>query len=398
MTLHFRFAPVLAGLLCLAGLGCEETALVGDEPAAPENLTYRLEPSGDPDRPSGIVLSWDDVSDSDLEAYHVYSRGGTSGSFALRGLTTSITFHDNGIPQAQYYVTAVDVDGNESSESNVVTIDERLRLERPTTLRSISLNRAVHLTWDDNAFAADPTRFALYRIYSSGYDLDDGLCDDAWSLEGTTVAPAFLVAAMANGVPRCFGVSAESLDGYESVWSNLWQDTPRFDARNTLVWAFDETPLASGFRFWQDLNGDGTVQDAELGLVVDGARTDIDFWMYRDPADSSLWIVPESSPNHATRVQLYDADDPVADLTSIDFAPATGYTTMAIEAVPGYAYVFEIVRNSTLRYGALRATHVGRDYVIFDWSFQSDLGNPELVVRGGLQTVTSGGAAVAESR
>jgi len=76
-------------------------------------------------------------------------------------------------------------------------------------------------------------------------------------------------------------------------------------------------------------------------------------------------------------------------LTSIDFAPASGYSRNMIQAVPGYAYVFQIVEGSTLRYGALRVTHVGRNYLIFDWSFQTDVGNPELVVRGGLSTAMS---------
>ena len=31
-----------------------------------------------------------------------------------------------------------------------------------------------------------------------------------------------------------------------------------------------------------------------------------------------------------------------------------------------------------LHYGALRVTHVSKDYVIFDWAYQSDPGNPEL--------------------
>ena len=32
-----------------------------------------------------------------------------------------------------------------------------------------------------------------------------------------------------------------------------------------------------------------------------------------------------------------------------------------------------------LRYGALRATHVGRDFAIVDWSYQTDPGNPQLI-------------------
>ena len=31
------------------------------------------------------------------------------------------------------------------------------------------------------------------------------------------------------------------------------------------------------------------------------------------------------------------------------------------------------------RYGAVRVVAVGPDYVIFDWSYQPDRGNPELL-------------------
>jgi hypothetical protein len=138
------------------------------------------------------------------------------------------------------------------------------------------------------------------------------------------------------------------------------------------------------------VNADGQAQPAELGLVTDGNRTDIDFWVYRDPVDSSLWIRPEFS---GTRVRLYSTQ-PIADLTSIDVAPVSGYSTNMIEAAPGYGYVFEIVEGLSVRYGALRVTHVGRDYLIFDWSFQPDNGNPQLLRHAGLLTVTTSGFEV----
>ena len=83
---------------------------------------------------------------------------------------------------------------------------------------------------------------------------------------------------------------------------------------------------------------------------------------------------------------------------SIDFAPASGYARSMIQAVPGYAYVFEIVEGSTVRYGALRMTHVGRDYLIFDWSFQTDPGNPELTIRAGQSTAMPTGTVVSGSK
>jgi hypothetical protein len=366
----------------------------GVGPSTPANLTYELDPSGDPNRPLGILLLWDDVPDAGLASYRIYSRASTSGSFGLRGETTSNTFHDNGVPHLQYLVTAVDVNGNESASSNVITVDERLQLDSAAWLTSISLNGAIHLEWDDNPYLSAPTRFKWYRIYSTDYDLDAGLCGTGWVLEGTTVAPEFLASAMTNGVPRCFGVSAISREGYESLWSPLRQDTPRPDARNTLVFAYNKDQGESGFRFWQDVNNDGRTQASELGLVQDGNLASIDFWVYQDPTDSTLWIVPEFS---GTQIRQYGSG-PVADLTDIDFAPASGYTSNMIQAVPGYGYVFQIVEGTTLRYGALRVTHVGRDYMIFDWSFQTDPGNPELQIRAGQSVAMATGTGVSGSR
>jgi hypothetical protein len=377
-------------LLALVASACQETVFTS-VPSTPANLIYELEPSGDPNQPLGILLVWDGVTDVDLVSYRVYSRGSSSGSFVLRGETTSNTFHDNGVPHQEYFVTAVNDNGDESDASNVITVDERLQLDRPSSLFSLSLNGAVHLEWADNAYASNPTRFKWYRIYSATYDLDTGLCGATWSLEGTTVAPEFLASALTNGSPRCFGVSAVSIEGYESLWSPLRQDTPRPDARNTLVFPMQQDSTQAGFRFWNDANADGKGQNAELGLVASGNATNIDFRVTRGAGDT-LWIEPVYS---GTRMQVYGQ---VADLTSIDFAPATGYSRSMFQAVPTYGYVFEIVEGTTLRYGALRVTHVGRNYLIFDWSFQTDIGNPELIRRGGLTTSLSTGFQVRGSQ
>ena len=52
----------------------------------------------------------------------------------------------------------------------------------------------------------------------------------------------------------------------------------------------------------------------------------------------------------------------------------------AAEAVPGWGYVFQMNGGDGFaRYGAVRVTHVGQDYLILDWAYQTDPGNPELV-------------------
>ena len=364
-------------LLALSTAAC--TDYLVDEPPlvnSPTNLTYAVEPSGTPGSPSGVVLHWDFDSDSNIEVWNVYSRGSTGDSYGLRGSTTSNSFHDNGIPHLQYYVTAQDFQGNETAPSNVVTVDERLALDRPASLTTTSLSGAIALTWSDNAYQAEPAGFSIYRVYSASYDLDQNLCGVTWSLEGSSVAPEFISSALTNGVPRCFAVSAISIEGFESLWSPIRSDTPRPDARNLVIYARQFSVTGSGFRFWKDVDGDGRSDPNEIGLIASGNAADIDFSVERD-ISNNLFLAPVRA---GTGVLQYGTG-PVADLTSIDYAANAAYPGSPIQAQPGFGYVFEMDGgDGFLRYGAVRVTHVGRDFLILDWAFQTDPGNPELVV------------------
>lgn len=338
-----------------------------DQLSPPTNLTYELLPSGDPDVPDGVLLRWTDPGDSRIAAFVVYSRASTSGQWSRRAETTSSSFHDTGVPHLQYYVASIDDVGIESAASNAVTIDERNRLPAPSALVSVSLDRAVQLSWPSNGRTADPAVFAYYRVYSTPYDLDNNLCDaQGWVLEGSTVSEDFLATGLANGAPRCFAVSTISTDGHESVWSPARADTPRFDARNVVIFSMQSDAARAGFRF--EMPG-----ASSFGTITSGSRTDIDFRIDRH-ADGSLWFVPVRA---GTRVALY-GNSTVTDLTSIDLAPISGYSSGAIEALPGFAYVFETTLNGQLQYGAVRVTHTQLDYVILDWAYQTDPGNPEL--------------------
>ncbi len=247
----------------------------------------------------------------------------------------------------------------------------------PADLSSVTLDGAVALDWSDNAYTADPGNFQNYRVYSTTYNLDLDECGTSWQLEGTTVAPEFVVGALANGVSRCFSVTAVSVDGFESGRSPRRADTPRPDTRNVLVYAFQFQSVGSGFRFWDDLNGDGASQGTELGLVRSGGASDIDFAVDRDGA-GDLFLTPIRL---GTGVEYYDEADPTEDLASIDFAADRAYRDTGILALPGYGYVFETDGGDGFkRYGAIRVSHVGQNFLILDWAFQTDPGNPELIV------------------
>lgn len=265
-------------------------------------------------------------------------------------------------------------------------------LEPPASLTSISLDGKIHLLWSDNAEINAPVdAFLEYRVYSTGYSLDEELCDETWDFEGSTVfGTEFLVGSLTNGSPMCFGVVSVSVDGEESDWSPLRADTPRPDARNVLIYAWEEDATYSGFRFFEDVNGDGLVGPLELGAVGDGGRTDIDFWVHKD-ANDVFFLMPERA---GTTVALYGNQE-IEDLTSIDIAPLNGFSPDGIEAIPGFGYVFEMDGgDGYARYGAVRVTHVGIDYMIFDWSYQTDPGNPELSVHGGAKVADASGITV----
>ncbi len=364
-------------LLVLAACSSNDTVFGGGGTVdAPRNLTYIVEPSGTSGSPSGILLRWDNDPDPDLRVWNVYSRTGTSGAFGLRGSTTSNSFHDTGVPHLEYYATAEDLDGFESEPSNVVTVDERLALPAPTSLSSTSLDEAVALFWSDNAFASDPSAFSRYRVYSADFDLDTGLCGINWALEGTTVAPEFLAGVLTNGAPMCFGISAVSIEGWESLWSPIKDDTPRPDARNVVVWTSQADVSQSGFRFWRDLDLDGLAQLTELGRIGSGTASDIDFSVERDGTGRVFFQPVRAGTGVLTFGQ-------VNDVTSIDIAPNTVYGTGQVEVLPGHGYVFEMDGGDGFaRFGAIRATHVGQDFVLLDWAFQTDPGNPELLVAG----------------
>ncbi len=363
MKLNRLFLAVLLPLAAcdLSGL----TSILA--PDAPINLTYQLIPGGDPNAPLGVLLTWDIPSSGRANAFNVYGRA-TGANWQLRATTTSPTFHDAGIPDAQYYVATRDQDGNELANSNTVTIDMQARLPAPQNLSSISLNAAVQLTWSPNAVNASRTTFDHYVVYSTSYDASRAVCTANWVLEGSTVSDGFLVGNLTNGTSRCFAVSAVTHDGHESVWSDARLDTPRFDARNAFAYARQTRADSAGFLFLDETN-------KKIGTVASATRTDLDFTVEKH-SDGTLWFAPGRS---GVTLGLYSSS-PVGDLTSVDRAPSSGLSSVTIQAVPSFAYVFRIQKADGVHYAAARVAFVTADYVVFDWSYQSAPGNAELNV------------------
>ena len=356
---------LLLGLaLAVPMSACELVDPLGTDPNSPTSLSYQLIPSGDPNVPLGVILSWQPPASGRAVAFDVYGRISTNSDWTLRATTTSPSFHDVS-PELQYYVVANDDQGNMLGQSSTITIDMQSELPAPTGLHSISLNAAIQLAWASNAIDANRNVFAYYRVYSAAFDAAHSACS-SWELEGSTVSEAFLVSSLQNGITRCYAVSAVSRDGHESSWSAADHDTPRYDARNVLVYARDIHADSAGFLFY-----DETAH--QYGVVAAATRSDADFTIERH-VDGSLWL----SPARSDVLMATYGTAPVPDLTSIDRASASTLSNVTIEAKPGYGYVFSTRKSDGVHYGALRVAYVAQNYVVFDWSYQSAMGNVEL--------------------
>jgi hypothetical protein len=354
-------------LLVLATTACElGVAPPATDPDAPSDLTYQLIPSGDPSEPLGVLLQWTPPNSGRALTYDVYSRYSAGDEFSLRATTTSPSFHDSGMPQLDYYVQALDEEGQEMGATDVVRVDERNRLPAPHSLRSVTLNRGVELSWDPNAYEAAPALFDYYRVYSTSWDAVNGCDASGWSLEGTTVSDGFVARNLPNGVTRCFAVSTISLDGHESLWSDVRQDTPRYDARSVVLDASDVRPATAGFMF-------ANTGASTFGSVMSDTASAADIILER----GSDGVLSLKSRRAEVRLAQYGVD-PISELTTIDAAPVSGYVE-SVRAIAGYGYVVRVQYADGVHYAAIRVVHVAVNYVLFDFAFQNKPGSIELL-------------------
>ncbi|MEO7454744.1 MAG: hypothetical protein ABIY52_00685 [Gemmatimonadaceae bacterium] len=103
------------------------------------------------------------------------------------------------------------------------------RLPAPSSIVTVALDGAVHLSWSGTLASSYQGEFKHFRVYSTAYSFSGGRCDDGgWVVEGTTVSDAFLVGNLRNGQSLCFAVSTVARDGGEGSRSRSVVETPRF--------------------------------------------------------------------------------------------------------------------------------------------------------------------------
>ncbi len=362
--------------LCLALGACGDdiTTVVDGYPAAPRNLSgwyYN----------QAVYLTWELAPAWDGETFRVYGKRATDARYYLIAEVTNCSggrcsYTDINIVSEvtyEYYVAAVSPGGLEtaSDQSVQVFVPEPIPPPNPTGVEVVALDNAVFLRWSDNARSASD--FYFYRVY---------LVDDAGDsyLLGETDSEGFLDLLVVNGFTYTYFVSAVDDQGHESSGSATASGTPRPDYHGEWIYAYEDVPARSGFRFPQD----------ELTYpIVSGTSPDRHFRMEVDA--EGWWLVP--GPGTEIYNGLFEttalkcgvaADSDCVDLT---LAPQTGYTTQDLPLYPQITYVFRVVGDGGgLHYGVIRVTLLGFDQedsalMIFDWAYQLQAGNPDLIAK-----------------
>ena len=181
-----------------------------------------------------------------------------------------------------------------------------------------------------------------------------------FTLVGSSPGTSFVDNSVSNGVTYYYAVAAVDNAGQESAelsFENVF-DTPRPAGTNAVITNALVNDTSSG---WD--------------LSAFTPRTSLD-------ARTDLWY--EASGGHylvhvPTDTQIQDAG--LVDLVNVDWGPPAteGWSADGVvEAIVGHSY---IVLTRDNNYAKFEVRSRGTDTMTFDWAYQIDTGNPELVRR-----------------
>jgi len=344
---------------------------VPDEPDAPRDLAASY-------YNRGVDLSWGLGPDWNGETFRAYGKRVSDREYFYIAEVTSCTngqcyYRDvnvRGGVSYEYYVAAVDPDtGAETPSAHAVEVwvPQPIPPPVPTDLEAVALDAAVYLHWDDSPSLEDD--FLAYRVYL--------VSQGEYYLLAETDSPGFLDLLAPNGHTATYFVTSLDDQGHESDGGEVVDCTPRPDYVGEVMYAHQDVPSASGFRFRET---------EEVQAVMPGTDPDRHFRLER--VGQRLWMVPgpraRIHPESRWSTALKCGPGSDADCESWERAPVSGYATDRIALDPGYTYMFRVPGDDgETRFGALRATIVGVDQddnelIVFDWAYQTQPGNPNL--------------------
>lgn len=210
----------------------------------------------------------------------------------------------------------------------------------------------------------------LYWIPNTEKDLAGYIIWRGFSYEGpftkiaelSPYAESYIDYDVENGITYYYAISAYDTAYNESELSpeNVF-DTPRPDGED-IVWSYLENPDFSGFDF-------------ETQRVLRYTHPDCDFYFEWDEEYGIGYII---TPDLETYVQDMGYAE---SFDEIGYAPAEGWSnTGVLEVIEGHIYVFWTKDNHFAKIWVKNFS----DYMRFEWAYQPDPGNPELLSEGSI--------------
>lgn len=363
--------------LALALVGCdnEGAVLVLDGvPSAPRELegSYYA---------GGVDLAWRLGPDWDGEVFRVYGKRDSDAEYYFIAEVTSCSdgrcvYRDLNVrPGAvyHYYVAAAFPGAGRERAGNAVEVQVPRPVAPPPPRRvhAVALDGAVYVEWDN--LPASEEDFSFYAVY-----LDDANGDVRL---GETDSPAFLDHLAENGRTYAYFVTSIDEHGHESGASSTAEATPRPDYAGEVLFARSDSAAASGFRF---------ERTDTLQAVTDGADPSRHFRL--EARAGGLWIElgegvgVHSTTRATTALKCGPGSD--GDCVSWEEAPASGYMENPVQVAEGTTLMFRVTSDGRqVRFGAVRVERAGRDqrgrqFMIFDWAYQTQINNRGLDKRG----------------
>ena len=382
MNRRMRVRPGVWLLVGIALSACDATGVlapVNNSDARQLNVDYAWELEGwDQGVARGYpvaLLSWELPARYDREAFRVYARRASSGSYGLIATVTSCAdgvcrYSDTNIAAGSsydYYVATFDErNGTEVGISTAIRIDvpHPSNLAAPSAPTAVSLDRAVYLHWprSDNV-----------ERYTLLVQLDDG----STFVIGETDGASFFDGRVDNGTRYRYHLASTDVNGHVSDLSQAATAFPRPDYHADVVYAHDDRPAESGFRFVDNetdnpiRSGTATTAQWRLESVAGTLRI--------QPLNGSAITVGRFT----TELSCGPGSD--ADCEDIRVAPAAAeFGTGSAVVETGHTYILRVTgSDNQTHYAKLRVqgatTDVnGHRLIVFDWAIQLRPNEPTL--------------------
>ncbi|KAA3612138.1 MAG: hypothetical protein DWQ05_19240 [Calditrichaeota bacterium] len=219
----------------------------------------------------------------------------------------------------------------------------------PRGVESITGDEVVFLSWYPN----DESDLAGYGVFRSFYE------NEGYELLATTQSPHYDDLDVLNGQTYFYAVTAYDFSDNESDLSyDLVFDTPRPEGAGARMYDQNRFADISAYDF-----SNYSIQDFRDG------SSDICFEYHQ--TSGGLYI---NTLRQDTQIQDYGYTETFDD---VSYAPEFGWSKLGfVEAILGHTY---LIWTSDNHFAKIRITDLNSDLVQFDWGYQIDPGNPEVI-------------------